>query len=224
MEGFPSPAYPQQAVSAPQDPDFDRPVGQPLPHGSDRTESEQIALDRGVRGMESGDASASDLAFSAFVVDNHAGLVRMAMLLGGDGGVAEDLVQTALVRLYCHWARVGEQDPLSYTRRIIVNAHHDLWRRTRGRERLVDVVPDVRSGSADMHAVAENDAVVRALAELTLKERRVVVLRFLLDMSEAETARQLGIRPGSVKSTSSRALAKLRTNRHLLDTFAEEVR
>lgn len=173
---------------------------------------------------KSDDVSASDVAFTAFVSQNHAGLVRMAVLLGGDGGVAEDLVQTALIRLYAHWTRIGSQDPLSYTRRIIVNAHHDLWRRTRGRERLVDVIPETGAGGADVYAVAENDAVVRALAELTLKERRVVVLRFLLDMSEAQTARQLGIRPGSVKSTSSRALTKLRTSPHLIDVSSEEGR
>jgi RNA polymerase sigma-70 factor (sigma-E family) len=157
----------------------------------------------------------TDGAFDAFVHQHHRALYRTALAISGDPGQAEDLVQTALSRLYARWDRIGTQEPLSYARRIVVNAHHDRWRRGRGREQLVADAPEPEASPDPTGSHADRDALLRALAELTLKERRVVVLRFLCDLSEAETAAELGIRPGSVKSTSSRAMGKLRLSPHL---------
>jgi len=135
-------------------------------------------------------------------------------VLTADPGLAEDLVQTALMRTHTRWPRLRGQDPFRYARRVITNANIDRWRRDRGRERLTAAVPE--RAAADVAAgVAERDAVLRALAGLTAQERRVVILRFLDDFSEADTAKALGMPLGTVKSVTHRAMAKLRENHHL---------
>ena len=144
---------------------------------------------------------ARDLEFSAFVAGQSERLLRLALYLTGDRGRAEDLVQTVLERTYLRWARVKD-DPLAYVRRSLINANTDWWRRTRSRETLT--ADDLGA------AYVDRDAVVRALAQLTDRERSVVVLRYYEDLSEAQIATALKIAPGTVKSACARALAKLR--------------
>lgn len=156
-------------------------------------------------------SSADDESFRAFVRAHESSLFRMAFLLTGDRGHAEDLVQTAFLRTYTRWDRLYGDQPLAYARRVIANANIDRWRRDRGRERLTDVPPEGVSVDA-AHGLVERDAVVRALATLTDRERRVVVLRFLLDLSQAETAELLGVPEGTVKSATNRALTRLRND------------
>ena len=155
-----------------------------------------------------------DEEFRLFASAQRPALYRAALILAADPGVAEDLVQTALMRTHARWPRLRGQDPARYARRIMTNANIDRWRRDRGRERLTDVVPE-RASNELAAGVAERDAVLRALGGLTAQERRVVVLRFLDDASEADTASTLGIPVGTVKSVTHRAIAKLRENRHL---------
>lgn len=157
----------------------------------------------------------ADEDFTAFVAAHQADLLRTAWLLVGDAHRAEELTQQALVRTYAAWSRAGSGDPLAYTRRVLVNLRTDSWRRRR-REVLVDALPEEAAGlgaplardAADDHA--DRDRLVRALAALTPKQRRVVVLRHLVGLPEAEVADHLGVSVGTVKSTSSRALALLR--------------
>lgn len=157
----------------------------------------------------------SDDEFTAFVAAHQGELLRTAWLLVGDAHRAEELTQQALVRTYAAWARAGSGDPLAYTRRVLVNLRTDSWRRRR-REVLVDGVPDeaVRLGAEPARDPAadhaDRDRLVRALAGLTPRQRRVVVLRHLVGLPEAEVADHLGVSVGTVKSTSSRALALLR--------------
>lgn len=150
-----------------------------------------------------------DAEFTAFVTSNWTRLVRSAHLITGDWHRAHDLVQVAMERCYPRWRSI-RGDPYSYVRRAVVNAHHDWWRRGGHRELAVPEVLD--GGVAPDPAVdqARRDAVLRALAGLTRRERCVVVLRFYEDLSEPQTADVLGIAVGTVKSTASRALAKLR--------------
>jgi len=165
-----------------------------------------------------GGAATAREEFTVFVREHAATLYRVAYLLCGDPHRAQDLVQQTLERTYRAWGRVRDGSPLAYARTVLANLRVDTWRRTR-REHVVDpddlghLVGDARPGSGtsthDAH-VAERDRVVRALAELPVKQRRVVVLRFLLDLGEAETARTLGIPVGTVKSQASRGLDRLR--------------
>ncbi len=149
-----------------------------------------------------------------FVRAEQAGLFKVALLLCGDRGVAEDLVQTAFVRTYARWDRLRDENPTAYARRIVANANIDRWRRDKGREVLTDAIPE-QSRADEARRVDDRDAVVKALAELSERERKVVVLRFLSDLSEADTAAALGIPQGTVKSVTNRAVAKLRASRHL---------
>lgn len=144
--------------------------------------------------------------FDEFVCSRHTALLRFAHLLTGDPHGAEDLVQEALEKAGVRWRRIMRQDdPEGYVRRTIVTGHLNHGRRTR-RERLVADGPEI--GRLDDEP--RDEALWRLLATLPRQQRVVLVLRFYEDLTEAEVARVLGCSLGTVKSNSSRALAKLR--------------
>jgi RNA polymerase sigma-70 factor (sigma-E family) len=155
-------------------------------------------------------AAGRDAEFAAFMATAAPALARTAWLLCGDVHQADELVQQALVRTYLAWPRARERDPLAYARRVLANLRVDTWRRRR-REVLVAPV-DLPHGAAPSGAdrLADRDQLVRALATLSARQRRVVVLRHLEGLSETEVADDLGVSVGTVKSTASRALARLR--------------
>jgi RNA polymerase sigma-70 factor (sigma-E family) len=159
--------------------------------------------------------------FRAFVGATRRPLLRVALALTLDAGHAEDLVQTAYLRTYAKWGRLRDQDPAAYARRIVINEHTDRWRRHKGRESVTDEVPEGLAAPDGTAHVSDRDAVLRALADLTDQERRVVALRYLADQSEADTAAVLGIPRGTVKSVTHRAVARLRVSAHL--TLSDEV-
>ncbi|GAA3823040.1 SigE family RNA polymerase sigma factor [Cellulomonas soli] len=156
-----------------------------------------------------------DAEFTDFVRRHQHDLLRTAWLLVGDQHRAEELTQHALVRTYSAWSRARTGDPLAYARRVLVNLRTDSWRRRR-REVLVspDRVPEEPHAGATTAAdrLADRDFIVRALSTLTARQRRVLVLRHLVGMPEAEVARDLGVSVGTVKSTAARALAQIRAN------------
>ncbi|MBM0123267.1 SigE family RNA polymerase sigma factor [Pimelobacter simplex] len=155
-----------------------------------------------------------DDAFDEFATTAWPRLHRIGYLLTGDHHLAEDLAQAALVRTYSSWSRVRAGDAPAYARRVLLNLNIDRLRRKRVMEvgdAALDVVP-VAGGSTPGSTVEDRDQVVRLLAGLTERERRVVVLRHYCDLSEAAVAAELGIAPGTVKSALSRALAKLRVS------------
>jgi RNA polymerase sigma-70 factor (sigma-E family) len=152
-----------------------------------------------------------DEQFEAFVADVGPYLLRVALLLSGDRNHAEDLVQTAFERTYRSWERARRTDPRAYARKVLVNLRIDRWR---GARREVVTSPDTlpeRTTPSHADTVDGRNEVVQALAGLPLAQRRVVVLRHLLDLTESETARELAISVGTVKSQNARALARLRT-------------
>jgi RNA polymerase sigma-70 factor (sigma-E family) len=150
-----------------------------------------------------------DEEFAEFAQASYGGLRHAAYLLTGDWHGAEDAAQAALVRTYAAWSRVRRDDAFSYARRVLVNYLTDRWRR-RLREYPVGNPPERPAGPDPADQVALRQWVTGALATLTVRERAVVVMRYLFDMPEAAVARDLGVTLGTVKSTSSRALAKLR--------------
>lgn len=147
--------------------------------------------------------------FEDFVRASTPGLLRYAHLLSGDRTQAEDLVQGALATSYRHWPRIRRGAPEAYVRKAILNAHLSRWRRLTRREHLTSTPPE-RAGPAVHDAVDDRDAVWRALASLPPRQRAVLVLRYVEDMSERDTAHALGVRVGTVKSQASKALSTLR--------------
>jgi len=137
-------------------------------------------------------------------------LVRYATVLCGDAVEAEELVQSALVRVTLRWPFVRDKDdPGAYVKRAIVHANINSWRRLRSRETLTDRLPE--RGVADRSSsFADQDAVRRALAGLPPRQRAVLVLRYLDDMSEQEAANVLGCSVGTIKSQTHKGLTKLR--------------
>ncbi|MFF2620211.1 SigE family RNA polymerase sigma factor [Oerskovia jenensis] len=157
-----------------------------------------------------GTSTDREAEFTAFMTDALPALSRTAWLLCGNQHQAEELVQQALMRTYQSWAVARRRDPLAYARKSLANQRIDTWRRRR-REVLVAPADLPEGGSdpvTDQHA--DRDQLVRALATLSPRQRRVVVLRHLEGLSEREVAEDLGVSLGTVKSTASRGLAQLR--------------
>ncbi|HWG14218.1 MAG TPA: sigma-70 family RNA polymerase sigma factor [Streptosporangiaceae bacterium] len=129
-----------------------------------------------------------------------------------DRGKAEDATQDALTRVYLRWGRLRE--PLPYARRCVVNATRDQWRhlsRREERERSAAGEPIQLPALLD-DTIADRDRLVRALRRLPYGQRAVIVLRYWHQLSEQETAYALGNSVGTVKSQTSRALARLRAD------------
>ena len=153
------------------------------------------------------DATADD-EFRDFMRGRWPAIVRLAYGLTGDLGHAEDVAQAAFARAYASWARVTRTgDPDAYLRRIVVNENHRRFRKRRVAEDLPGELPDtgVTGFAPDPHA-----ELLAALRRLGPRQRAVIVLRYWMDMSEAEAASALGCSVGTVKSQTSRALATLR--------------
>jgi RNA polymerase sigma-70 factor (sigma-E family) len=157
-----------------------------------------------------------DDEFVEFARVSQARLQHAAYLLTGDRHQAEDAAQTALVRTYAAWSRVRRDDAYSYARRVLANLVTDQWRRPM-REYAAEVLPDSSTGRDLAEDVVRKRALFAALAELSAKERAVIVMRHYLDVSEADTARELRLTLSAVKNLNLRGMAKLRT---ALDPYA----
>ncbi|MGK5677707.1 SigE family RNA polymerase sigma factor [Actinoplanes sp. URMC 104] len=153
----------------------------------------------------------ADDGFRAFVEQQWGPLVRLAYLLTGDRGHAEDLVQAALEKTHRRWSRVAAMEaPVAYVRRAMVNTATS-WRR----RRRVSEVPLLTSDSPapDPYGPVEHRRqVVAALRTLPPRMRAVLVLRYFADLSEPEVAEALGCSVGTVKSQASRGLERLRAH------------
>jgi RNA polymerase sigma-70 factor (sigma-E family) len=137
-------------------------------------------------------------------------MVRLAYGLAGDPGHAEDIAQAAFARAYASWARVIKAgDPDARLRRIVVNESRRRFRKRRVAGVLFGLAPD--SAVPDTAAESgEQAALLSTLRELPPRQRAVMVLRFWLGLSEAETAAALGCSVGTVRSQASRAPVTLR--------------
>jgi RNA polymerase sigma-70 factor (sigma-E family) len=182
------------------------------------TQRPQVPQARSVAADDIANGSArgiDDPAFRDYVRERSRALLRTAYLLTGNRADAEDLVQSALAKTYLAWDRIQDRGALDgYVRRAMINTHISWWRRRRVEEFPTDEIPD--------QAVADNgvssdiqEALRRAVDRLPQRMRAAVTLRFYEDMTEAEIAEVLGISLGTVKSTVSRAVAKLRIDAEL---------
>ncbi|GIH22827.1 RNA polymerase sigma factor [Acrocarpospora phusangensis] len=149
--------------------------------------------------------------FRAFVTERSGALFRSAYLLTGDRHAAEDLVQTALTKTAAKFRGLNDPSALEgYVRRVMYNEQVSSWRR-RGQMtevafgHLPDQIAEGHADTADLRLVMRG-----ALARLTAKQRAMLVLRYFEDLSEAEIARLLGMRIGTVRSQIYRSLERLR--------------
>src|SRR5260370_27943828 len=156
--------------------------------------------------------------FAAFVEAREGALQRTAWLLTGDWALAEDLVQTALVRSWPRWERIRRRDdPDVYVRRVMVNAWATWSRRKWRGEQATETVPDSPAPGDVAAEVAVRMAIRSVLTSLTARQRAVLVLRVFDDLSEAQVAQVLDCAVGTVKSTMAQALAKLRDDPQLAE-------
>ncbi|MBC6457105.1 SigE family RNA polymerase sigma factor [Actinomadura sp. HBU206391] len=158
--------------------------------------------------------------FRDYVAARGSALLRAAMLLTSDRAEAEDLLQSALAKTYLAWDRINDRAAVDgYVRRAMVNTQISWWRRRKLEVYPTDELPELpvddHTGRSELH-----DALGRALDKLPKRQRLAVMLRYYEDMSEAEIADILGISVGTVKSTVSRAMAKLRVDAELEHDFA----
>jgi RNA polymerase sigma-70 factor (sigma-E family) len=149
-----------------------------------------------------------DAAYTEFVRSRRTHLRRIAYAVCGDWHRADDLVQTALLKLYVAWPRVrrdGREE--AYVRTIIVRTNIDESRRPWRRER--SGLEDADRAAPEQLPLEERSALFEALQSLPVMQRKTVLLRHWLGLSVAETAVELRITQGTVKSHTSRGLAAL---------------
>lgn len=163
--------------------------------------------------------SPHEAEFRDYVAARNAPLLRMAHLLTGNRADAEDLVQAALAKTYLNWHRIHDRAAIDgYVHRAMVNTHISWWRRRRLEEYPTDDIPEQAVDDCTRDSELQ-DAVGRALDRLPRRMRAALVLRYFEDMTEAEVADVLGVSVGTVKSTVSRAVAKLRSDADLQTVF-----
>lgn len=151
-------------------------------------------------------------SFDEFVEDRSTALLRTAFLLTGDRGHAEDLLQTTLLRTLRRWSKACAA-PEAYARRVLVNLSKDRLRARGRRPAETSMPPDVTALptiDAGYDRVTDRRVVLDALAKLPRRQRQVVVLRFVEDLSVEQAADLLGCTSGTVKSQTARALTRLR--------------
>jgi RNA polymerase sigma-70 factor (sigma-E family) len=167
------------------------------------------------RARESDQQAGPDAGFREYVTARSRALLRTAYLLTGNAADAEDLLQAALAKTFLAWDRIEDRGALDgYVRRAMVNTHISWWRRRRVEEYPTDEIPD--QAVADPAVASDlQETLRRAVDRLPDRMRAAVVLRYYEDMTEAEVADVLGVSLGTVKSTVSRAVAKLRTDADL---------
>jgi RNA polymerase sigma-70 factor (sigma-E family) len=172
---------------------------------------QRSARPRRIRRREIGQTAVSGVEhdFGAFVAARATSLLRVAYLACGDETEAEDLLQTALERTYKRWDRVRYDNPEPYVRRVIINAAISRARR----RAILSIIPmhspperSARATDVDLRHV-----LMEALRGLPPRQRAVIVLRYWEDLSETQTAEVLGCSVGTVKSQTSKAMAKLRS-------------
>ncbi|MEU8007669.1 SigE family RNA polymerase sigma factor [Catellatospora sp. NPDC049111] len=166
-----------------------------------------------------------DDGFREFVHARLGRLSRIAYLLTGDHHAAEDLLQNALVKIASRWSKVSAGGaPDAYLRKVLYHEHVSAWRRSRHlRAEWPTAEPPEGGSGRDLAAETVRRVLLeQALAKLTRKQRAVIVLRFVEDLSEADAAAALGVSVGTVKSQTSYALKKLREQAPELHVLVRE--
>ncbi|MCA1711585.1 MAG: SigE family RNA polymerase sigma factor [Actinobacteria bacterium] len=151
-----------------------------------------------------------DEEFASYVSARSGPLLRLAVGLTGTRPAGEDLLQSALTKVYLSWSKVsaaGATD--AYVRRIVVNTHLSLLRRRRVREDLQADLVDI-AAAAPSYGIEDRDALWAALAKLGRRQRAIVLLRYYEDLPDDQIAELIGCSPSTVRSQAMRALNTLK--------------
>ena len=166
--------------------------------------------------VDAGTGSGAEAAVGALYRAQAVGLIRLAYLMLGDRAAAEDVVQDAFCGLYRRWDRLTDpSSALPYVRSSVLNGCRTALRRRALGRRVTEYQPPSGSAEAAVRSREEREEVMRAVRQLPDRQREALVLRFYLDLPEPEIARVMGIRPGTVRSATHRALKALG---HLLES------
>lgn len=150
--------------------------------------------------------------FADVYAAHHSEVLRLAYLLCGDPHRAEDAVAEAFVKVYRQWRTGRITQPRAYIRRAVVNEINSRFRRLAlERRQAATWSGDDRGERATDEQIVDEDAVIAALGHLPARQRTAIVLRYYLDLSEQDTAATMGVSVGTVKSSVSRGLERLRT-------------
>lgn len=153
----------------------------------------------------------ADTALTELYAGHYARLVRLAVLLVRDQGLAEDVVQDSFIAMHQRWHRVDEGSAPAYLAKSVVNRSRSALRhRSVVARNRPEPPPDAAPADAAVLAAARRVVVIEGLAALPTRQREVLVMRYYLDFSEREIANALGISQGAVKSHASRGAAALR--------------
>jgi RNA polymerase sigma-70 factor (sigma-E family) len=163
-------------------------------------------------GAPSGGLGEAAEAVTALYEAHALGLIRLGVVMLGDRGAAEDVVQEAFCGLYRRWHKLSDSaNALAYVRSSVINGCRSALRRRVRQLTLAGVPPLGESDSAESAALLseEHRQVLLAIRRLPSRQREALVLRYYLDLDEGEIASSMRISRGTVKSTTSRALAAL---------------
>jgi len=156
--------------------------------------------------------SDAELAIATMYSTEYRSLVRISVVLVGDVGTAEEVVQECFIAMYAAWRRLKNVDKaVNYLRRSVVNRSRSVLRRRIVAEKHVPKhEPDMPSAEQGAITQLERTAVIAALRSLPVRQREAIMLRYYLDLSEEEVASAMRISRGAVKSHTARAKAALR--------------
>jgi len=161
-----------------------------------------------MRDAGAGTGMGSGEEFSEFIRVHWSSLMTIAVAVSGSRSDAEDFVQNALTSAYPRWHRIAPDRALSYLRRSILNGNITRWRRHRGELAMAN--PPHGAVNADTGAVDDRLTLLPLVRALPARQRAVLVLRYLGDISDADIADTLGITQATVRSQAKRGLDHLR--------------
>lgn len=155
---------------------------------------------------------AADTAdFADVFAAHHAEALRLAYLLTGDAHRAEDIVSEAFVKVFRRWGKGGVDQPRAYIRRTVVNESNSRFRRLAlERREAAKRQGDERGTRTTEEHLADQDEMFAALRRLPERQRTALVLRYYADLPERDIAEAMDVSPGTVKSSISRGLDRLR--------------
>ncbi|MEV0680055.1 SigE family RNA polymerase sigma factor [Actinosynnema sp. NPDC050436] len=154
-----------------------------------------------------------DDEFARFYANRFDQARRTANALCGDWVEAEEIAQNAFVRVYAHWPRIRAEGADAYLRTVLTRVFLDARRRGRGRERVVAAPPE-SAVPPDTASAEDRPPLLAALQQVPARQRAVLVLRYVHDLSVEQVAEAMDCSPGTVKSQAARGLATLRDAYH----------